>query len=210
MRATTPLFAALMLALPTMPATAAIKCWTNSEGVRECGNEVPPEYAQQETRVLNRHGMTLEVQERAVSKEEREAQEQRRDTQEAALQDEQRRREEQAHSDRVLLATFASEQDIITARDRQVGALKDLVAYTRMNVEKLETKLDGYRKRAANLERSGKTIPPNLQQDMTTLQKQIENKRAYADTKEEELKALEQKYDQDLRRFRELKGMPDR
>ena len=24
------------------PASAAIKCWTNNEGVRECGESVPP------------------------------------------------------------------------------------------------------------------------------------------------------------------------
>ncbi|MGE0082671.1 MAG: hypothetical protein AB7U81_15430 [Thiohalomonadaceae bacterium] len=206
MRITSHLLAALMLALGAAPASAAIKCWTNSEGVRECGNEVPPEYAQQETRILNQRGMTLEVQERAMSAEERAAQERRSEVQEGEALEEQRRREEQARSDRVLLSTFSSEQDIIMARDRQVSALRDVVTYTRLNVGKLEAKLAEYQKRSANYERSGKPIPANLEQDMATLQKQIENKRAYADTKEEELTALEQKYDRDLQRFRELMG----
>ena len=28
------------------PAGANIKCWTNEDGVRECGNKIPPEYSQ--------------------------------------------------------------------------------------------------------------------------------------------------------------------
>ena len=40
------LAAVALLALPPM-AGAGIKCWTNNDGVRECGNAVPPEYAQQ-------------------------------------------------------------------------------------------------------------------------------------------------------------------
>jgi hypothetical protein len=30
----------------SLTADAAIKCWTNKEGVKECGDTVPPEYAQ--------------------------------------------------------------------------------------------------------------------------------------------------------------------
>ena len=29
-------------------AQARMKCWTNNEGVRECGNSIPPEFAQKE------------------------------------------------------------------------------------------------------------------------------------------------------------------
>ena len=35
------------LFLLTAPVQAAIKCWTNKDGVRECGNVVPPEYSQE-------------------------------------------------------------------------------------------------------------------------------------------------------------------
>ncbi|MFA5530493.1 MAG: hypothetical protein WDA11_07490 [Thiohalomonadaceae bacterium] len=207
MRITPHLLAALMLALGAAPTPAAIKCWTNSDGVRECGNEVPPEYAQQESRVLNQHGMTLEVQEPAMSPQERAEQERQKEVQDAQAVEAQRRREEQARNDRVLLSTFASEQDIIMARERQVSALKDVLTYTRMNIDKLEAKLAEYHKRAERLGRAGKSVPTALQNDMGTLQKQLENKQAYVAVKQEELVALEHKYDQDLLRFRELTEM---
>lgn len=37
--------ACLLTLVASMQANAAIKCWTNNEGVRECGNRVPPEYS---------------------------------------------------------------------------------------------------------------------------------------------------------------------
>ena len=45
-------------ALATPFANAGIKCWTNKDGVRECGNAVPPEYAQQGHTVKDKQGLT--------------------------------------------------------------------------------------------------------------------------------------------------------
>ena len=49
---------------------ARLKCWTNSEGVRECGNAVPPEYAQQGHQELDKSGMVKKETERAKTDEE--------------------------------------------------------------------------------------------------------------------------------------------
>ena len=37
-------------------ADARFKCWTNSDGVKECGQNVPPEYAQQGHEEVNSLG----------------------------------------------------------------------------------------------------------------------------------------------------------
>ena len=49
---------------------AGIKCWTNKEGYKECGNAVPPEYAQQGHTELNKQGLVVDQQERAKTPEE--------------------------------------------------------------------------------------------------------------------------------------------
>ena len=49
------LFALLSISIP-MPARAAIKCWTNHEGIRECGTAVPPEFVQQGHQELSKQG----------------------------------------------------------------------------------------------------------------------------------------------------------
>ena len=57
--------AALAVALLPLPASAGIKCWTNDDGVRECGNTVPPKYAQKAHReltgVLKKKGSSANV-----------------------------------------------------------------------------------------------------------------------------------------------------
>ena len=59
-----------MLIVLSSGAEATIKCWTNSEGVRECGNSIPPEYSQQGHTELNSQGVVIEENERAKTAEE--------------------------------------------------------------------------------------------------------------------------------------------
>ena len=54
-------------------AEAKIKCWKNNEGVRECGNVVPPEFAQQGHEEVSSGGVKRESTGRAKSLEELEA-----------------------------------------------------------------------------------------------------------------------------------------
>jgi hypothetical protein len=51
-------------------ANAGIKCWKNHEGVRECGNVVPPEFAQEGHEEKSKSGRTIGAQGRARSAEE--------------------------------------------------------------------------------------------------------------------------------------------
>ena len=59
-----------MSLLTPITTHARFKCWTNSDGVRECGENVPPEYAQQGHEEINKLGITVDKQERAMTEEE--------------------------------------------------------------------------------------------------------------------------------------------
>ncbi len=196
----------LALLVPVSAPLAAIKCWTNKDGLRECGNAVPPEYAQKETRTLDKRGITVEVQERAKTAEEV-AEQQRLEAAEREREAEEKRlRAERAAADRVLLATFATEQDIITSRDRKLAAVEGLIEVTRLTVGNLEQNLEQEKKRAASHERAGRPIPDDLTADMASLQRQIEEKQAYIHLKQREMEELRTTYDADLQRFRELQS----
>jgi hypothetical protein len=185
---------------------AGIKCWTNKEGIRECGNMIPPEYAQQESRTLNERGMTIDVKQRAKTQEELEAERLRHAEEKRRQAEEEQRRKEQQTYDRVLLSTFLSEEDIVRSRDRKVSAIDATIEVTHITIDKLQEKLGKEKGRAANLERQGKPIQKGLQRDMESLQKQINNKQSYIASKEREKQQLIDKYASDLERFRELKA----
>ena len=185
-------------------AMAGFVCWTNNEGVKECGNSVPPEYAQKETRKRDAQGRVVEVKERAKTREEIAAEKQQKEREAQRAAEEKRLKDEQARHDQVLLGTYTTEQDIASARDRQMASIEGTIEITRVTIRKLEDSLNTYRKRAASLERDGKTAPDELKEDMATVQQQIDNKQAFIQSKQQEQKSLRDKYDADILRFREL------
>lgn len=199
------LLSVLGLALP-LTTNAAFKCWTNSDGVRECGNAIPPEYSQKGSETLNDQGMVIDTQRRAKTKEEL-AEERRRKEAEAKRQaEEKRQREAQAAYDRVLLATFTSVQDIATARDRKLASIQGMMDLSRATTQSLEKKLAEYQTRAANIERRGASVPEDLLQDIEDIKQQIAHKKEYLASKKDEAQALREKYAQDMARFKELQA----
>jgi hypothetical protein len=185
---------------------AAIKCWTNSEGYRECGNAVPPEYAQQETRTLNKRGLTTDIQSRAKSREE--ILEEKRIAEELMLKEneEKRNREEQAIRDGVLLATFLSPEEIVSARDRKIAVFDGYLELSLISIGNLTERLEEEQRKVAGLERSGQTVPDTTLEQIRSLRNQISVKEAFIRQKEGEKAQLRKKYDDDYKRFIELKG----
>lgn len=195
--------AGLLLAQPT---TAAIKCWTNKDGVRECGNVVPPEYAQGRSTTVNTRGITTDVTERAKTKAELAAEQAREEEAKRLQREEDERRQKQETYDRVLLSTFTTEQEIIDSRDRKLTSIAATVEITNSSIGKLQETMAEHRRRAANLERAGKPIPDELKQDIANLQQQVDSKQAYIAGREQEMDEIKVQYGKDVLRFRELRG----
>ncbi len=201
---------ALSLLAPLLLSSTAyakkIVCWTNNEGIRECGNSVPPEYAQKETRTINERGRTTDIQERARTPEEIAAEKARIAEEERLVAEKEQREKEQQTYDRVLLSTYLTENDIIRSRDRQSASLDATIEITKITIDKLQEKLSAQKKKAATYERQGKKLPERLQEDITSLQEQINAKKGFIQSKEVEKQKLHEKYQAEMVRFRELKA----
>ena len=98
-------------------------CWTNNEGVKECGDRIPPEYAQQEHQELNKKGMVIDKTEAVKSKEELAKEKE----QAAATAEEERLAKEAARNDKILLQTFSNVDDIQMARDGKIATLQSSI-----------------------------------------------------------------------------------
>lgn len=183
-------------------AAGSIKCWNNHEGVRECGNVVPPEFMQQGHEIKSSGGVTLGREDEARSIEDVEAEREARQAAAAAAAEER----EQAIKDRVLLDTFSSEDDMILARDGQISHLQSQAKITESHIEKLKRGLDELIEEAAGHERRGKTPPEKLVGDIESLREQIADNEKFIETKQVETRAIVEKFDRDIERFRYLKG----
>ena len=180
-----------------------MKCWTNQEGVRECGNRVPPEYIQQGYTEIDGKGFVRDVKERAKTPEEL-AEAKRLAKLKAA---EQKQKAEQEARDRVLLRTFSSVGDIERARDDRVAALEGTIKLAGIRNENTRLKLDGYIKRAAESERMGQTPAPALLEDIEGLRRQIKDNVRFIDEKRAEQEQIRQAHALDIERYKRLKGM---
>jgi hypothetical protein len=186
--------------LMSLPASA-MKCWTNKEGVKECGNVVPPEYSQQETTEINKAGIATGKSERAKTPEEL-AQEKAQAEQKAMAE---KTAADQAAKDRVLLETYNSEDDMIMARDGKVAAIDSQIKITQNYIEKLKQDLNARIGQAADLERRGEQPNEKLQGDIESVRGQIKQNEDFIATKKQEQDTLHKQFDTDLRRYHELK-----
>ncbi|WP_126452550.1 hypothetical protein [Sulfuriflexus mobilis] len=193
----------LLLGLGLSPgaALAKIKCWTNAEGIRECGNAVPPEYAQQGYDEISKQGTRIKHHERARTEAEL--------AEEARLklieEEKARLAEEQAAHDRVLLDTFASEDEIVMARDGKITSIKTEILLTNRSMKAAEERLNQLRKQAANLERAGKPVPEKLGKDIQQALVQLEQYEAFVSNKQGEKDNIYQQFEADVKRYRQLR-----
>ena len=182
-------------------AQAKIKCWKNSDGIRECGNAVPPEYAQQGHDVISSQGIKLKHNKRAQTEAEL-----AETARLKAVEDEKKRlAEEQAKHDRVLLDTFANEDEIVMMRDGKITAIKTEIRLKNKSKNNAEERLNKLRKKAANLERAGKPVTDKLAEDIQEAQAQIKEYDDFVKSKQLEKKNLHQQFETDVERYRKLR-----
>ena len=194
---------AIVIVLAAAPsAHAGIKCWTNKDGVRECGNSVPPEYAQQETETKDKGGLTIDKSERAKTLDELEAERQQAKI-DQRLAEEARKR---AARNRVLLDTFSSEDDLVLTRDGQIAHLESQIRLTGSHIEKLEKNLDQMIDRAAEVERRGENASDEMVANIANVRGQIVENEDFIASKRREQEDIRVRFDTDIERFRELKG----
>ncbi len=178
-----------------------IKCWTNDQGVRECGNYVPQEQVQKKIDVVNEHGQVIDIEDRAKTREElvKEREERRKQ------KEEERKLAERKRLDQILIQTYASEDDIKYSLDTKVKAIDAQIELLRGKNGKLVDNLQKLTLKAANYERNGKAVPEKILNDIANVKEQMEVHKKHIHAKQKDKKTTQDKHEADLERFRELK-----
>ena len=201
--------AAITLALISMSlvvistsAQARIKCWENSDGVRECGKNVPPEYAQQGHEEISSGGITVDRSERAKTEEERaEA-----DRLAAIQKEEEDRKAEAATQDKILLETFSNTDDIQMTSDGKIAALESSIKLAKKRGEKIQASLDKRTAAAAAEELAGKQPSEDLLKDIKSLERQVKDLDKFTADKHLEQEVIKKEYAEKIVRYKELTG----
>ena len=174
--------------------------WVDENGEIQYGDRVPPQYASKERSVIDDQGRTVKVYEAPKSPEEKaEAQALMKQQAEAKKLNEQ-----QAVRDHSLLSTYSNEEDMLQARDSKVASVETLIQLTNSRLESMQKRLDELTNDAAEFERSGKKLPDGLVNQMKNIKEQIQHNEDFLKAKQEEKEEIAHKFDDDIKRYREL------
>jgi chromosome segregation ATPase len=195
------LCSALCMPLSASHAAKLYK-WVDENGQVRYGDHIPPQYAKRGAETLSKQGVVVETRPAAKTPEQL-AEEQRQ----AALAEQQARLErERAYQDKILLDTFTNEDEMVMTRDGKIEAIEANIRVTNGRIEKLRQRVADLNLRAANLERSGKPVPSELAQQIKETRVQIQQNLGYIESRKQEQQSIRDKFEIDIKRFRELKA----
>ena len=171
--------------------------YQNEQGTVVIGHNIPPQFVHKGYEELNPDGSVNRVVKPTLTEEQRAARSQELIEQERAEEEVRRQRK----YDESLLLRYSSIADIEAARDRALGELKVRIRILRGNVRSLKQQVESNQARAADVERSGGTVPVGIIAAIDTLRGEIiVTERAIAE-RSRESEAVNGGYQRDIDRF---------
>lgn len=198
-------FSLLVLSSLAVTAQAAMNKWVDDKGQVHYGDVVPAEYLDQKRAVLNEQGVVVK---NYKSQEQLDKEKQENAATESVKKAKLIEAKTQDLRDRVLLDTFTTDRDIDMARDDRVAAIDSQIQLAESNIKEGERKMKEVDTQIADIEKSGRAVPDNLFKQRESVSRQLENNYKYVETKQDERKQINTRFEEDMKRFRELKGIP--
>jgi hypothetical protein len=186
---------------------AALYKWIDEDGQIRYSDRLPAAQVKKKHQQLNSQGVVVGTTEAAKSEEELAAEAEAKRKAEEQAAEEARLKQIQYEKDQVLLLTFSSEKEMELARDDRLEVLDSVIRLitksitsTQETLAELETSAD------QNYTSKGKEIPGGLAQKIEHFSRKIESRTDQLLLKVEEKDRINQQFELDLARFRELKS----
>jgi hypothetical protein len=177
--------------------------WVDEQGVVHYGDNIPPQYAQQNRTVLNGQGVEVAHVDAAMT------------PQQAAA--EARKKSEllkQRQHDSFLVSTYTSVNDIESLRDVRLDQLQGQRTAAEQYVESLRSRLGALQARAVTFQpysdrADARRMPDDLAENLVRTLNEMRQQNAALAAKGEEEKTLRAQFDADIQRYRELHTIHD-
>jgi hypothetical protein len=177
-------------------AEAKLYKWVDDSGTTHYGETIPPEYANRETkklekgRIVDRDG-TFDTNKKNTSQE--------AVVDKAVL--------EARRHDNALINSYSNENEIDLARDRSLMQIEARVnSYTTL-IKSAQTSLDDLHKESDTRTKKGWKIPQSLSDDIAAAEERVVKLQKDLDANVKESDAVKARYEADKKRYRELKGL---
>ena len=192
------LLAAAAILFVAGPARAAMYKWVDEKGVVHYTDKMPPEAVDKASVELNKQGIPVSRTEKALTPEQRRANEQEAERAKEAA----RAQEEIARRDRALVSSYTSEAEIDLARNRSLQTINNVILSSQAFSEQLtKRKVDVETKK---VESQGKPTVAVLDRELESIEAELARQADLITQKKREGAAITAKYDADKQRWREL------
>ncbi|WP_295882929.1 DUF4124 domain-containing protein [uncultured Thiohalocapsa sp.] len=198
------LLACLLLGAAAETAAQALYRWVDDQGNIQYSDVIPPTEVEKGHTQLSPQGLRVRTVPPAKTPEEI----QRERELERLRAQQQRMLEQQRADDRVLLNTFQSVDDLIMTRDGNLSDIDTMIQFKKGNIRRQQDWLMQLRAEAADLERKGEAVPPQLKERIDGTERSIEEALAAIVEREQQKQEIRRKFDRDLKRLRQLKNLP--
>lgn len=193
----------LLLAFVVSPAHADFVKWVDNNGEVHYGTSIPPQYVNDARVQLNSRGIPVQQIPRAKTPAQlaqEKALDEMREQQKKLLQEQQAR-------DQQLLKMYPNEDDLELERNGKLAQVSSLVKYKHQQLDLLNKRLNSLQAQAAELERTGRKMQPQLQAAIVSTEQQIQSAQQAIAQQRAERKRITEHYARDLARLRQLRGL---
>lgn len=181
-------------------AVQTIKKCQDATGHWHYGDTASAECARSKITVMSDEGITKKVIAAPPTEQELKERETNREVQETA----QKKADEQAKKDVLLLSSYGVEDDITYVRDRKIAQIEAFIKASEQTLTPMRAALARMEAQMADESKSGKPDETTVKNIELTKAQIARHEAAIAD-KHKEQEAIRAEYDQDLVRYRELK-----
>lgn len=194
---------ALLIAAPAAPAQKIV-CWKDKTGkVVGCGDRVPPEFQQNESRVLDSQGIPRKTN---VSAEDAARLQQEAQKKAAQKVEEDRRIAEQRRQDSALVNTYTSDKEIDLRRDREVQVVVLQIAQLNTSLKNATEAHSAVQKRNDAIAKSGKPVSPAQADELSRAAEEKKRLEMRIAEKEKDKAEITARYAEQKARYIELRG----
>ena len=106
--------------------------------------------------------------------------------------------------DKSLMLRYSSTTDIEAAKKRTVSSVKVRISILKSNRQSVKSEIESEQARAANIERRGGDVPPELTSKIDVLLEEIKSIEDAIEVRQQEIEDLDKQFDRDIARFETL------
>lgn len=191
----------LLLACICLPVSAKMYKWVDDKGTTHYGETIPPEYAGKDRQLLNKSGVIIKTQDILTPDERRakEAESEKINADQAAVRD-------QKLHDKSLTDTYSNVQEIELSRTRSLQQVDARINSIISQIKMANSNLADLQKDMSVRNKAGGKIPQSLQDEIKDTQGRLELLQLDLEKYRTEKTNVEQRYDADKARYKELTG----